>query len=112
MIKREREHYSSRLGFILTTAACSTGLGNKWHWFKYASIIGNYLQMMFYTVISGWLLYYFIEMAKGRFQSLAFYEVEKVFFDLQSNPTAMILCTVIIIFTSFGICTIGLQGNT
>ena len=163
----KREHFSSRLGFILITAACSIGLGNiwrfpyitgkyggasfvifyliflvvlglpivvmefavgrasqrstalslnilepkgtKWHWFKYATIIGNYLLMMFYTVISGWLLYYFVEMAKGRFQGLTSNEVTNVFTDLLNNPFAMILCSFVVIFISFAICAIGLQ---
>lgn len=139
----KREHFSSRLGFILITAACSIGLGNiwrfpyitgkyggasfvllymvflvilglpivvmefavggparearpspsllepegtKWHWFKYATIIGNYLLMMFYTVISGWLFYYFIEMAKGRFQGIASAEVDGIFSGLLAQP--------------------------
>lgn len=163
----QREHFSSRLGFILITAACSIGLGNiwrfpyitgkyggasfvilyliflavlglpivvmefavgrasqrsmalsfnllepegtRWHWFKYAAITGNYLLMMFYTVISGWLLYYFIEMAKGRFQGIASLEVESVFFDLQGNPAVMMISTAVIIALAFGICAAGLQ---
>ena len=32
--------------------------GSKWHWFSYVGLAGNYLLMMFYTVIAGWLLYY------------------------------------------------------
>lgn len=163
----KREHFSSRLGFILITAACSIGLGNiwrfpyitgkyggasfvicyfifliilglpivvmefavgrasqrstaqslnilepkgtKWHWFKYVTIIGNYLLMMFYTVISGWLLYYFIEMVKGRFQGLTSDEAASVFTDLLNNPLAMILCSFVVIVISFAICAIGLQ---
>lgn len=163
----KREHFSSRLGFILITAACSIGLGNiwrfpyitgkyggasfvifylvflvilglpivvmefavsraserstalsfnilepkgtKWHWFKYATIIGNYLLMMFYTVISGWLLYYFAEMVKGRFQGLASNEAADVFSDLLGNPIAMIVCSFVVIVISFAVCAIGLQ---
>ena len=33
--------------------------GTKWHWFKPFPILGNYLLMSFYVVITGWLLYYF-----------------------------------------------------
>ena len=83
--------------------------GSKWHWFKYATIIGNYLLMMFYTVISGWLLYYFIEMVKGRFEGLASNEVANVFSDLLANPIAMIVCSSVVIVVSLGICAIGLQ---
>ena len=33
--------------------------GSKWHWYGPLAIAGNYLLMMFYTTIAGWLLYYF-----------------------------------------------------
>ena len=33
--------------------------GQKWHIHGYVALIGNYLLMMFYTVVAGWMLYYF-----------------------------------------------------
>ncbi len=39
--------------------------GTKWHWYCWFGIAGNYLLMMFYTVIAGWLLLYCLKMAKG-----------------------------------------------
>ena len=65
--------------------------------------------MMFYTVISGWLLYYFVEMVKGRFQGLTSNEVANVFSDLLGNPNDMIVCSFVVIVVSFAICAIGLQ---
>ena len=32
--------------------------GSRWHITKYAGIAGNYLLMMFYTMVAGWMLYY------------------------------------------------------
>ena len=34
------------------------GEGGKWHLFGYPFIIGNYILMMFYTTVTGWMLYY------------------------------------------------------
>lgn len=34
------------------------GEGSKWHLFGYPFIIGNYILMMFYTTVTGWMLYY------------------------------------------------------
>lgn len=53
------------------------------------------------------LLYYFVEMVKGKFQGLTSNEVANVFTDLLNNPFAMILCSFVVI--SFAICAIGLQ---
>lgn len=52
----KREHFSSRLGFILITAACSIGLGNIW---RFPYITGKYggasfvLLYMVFLVILG-----------------------------------------------------------
>ena len=120
---KERERFSSRLGFILISAGCAIGLGNvwrfpyitgkyggaafvlvyllflvilglpvmvvefsmgrasrksiascfkelepkgtKWHLYGYAAVIGNYLLMMFYTTVGGWMIQYFLSTAQG-----------------------------------------------
>ena len=44
--------------------------GSKWHWFKYPAMAGNYILMMFYTTVAGWMVYYFFKMASGGFNGL------------------------------------------
>lgn len=44
--------------------------GTKWHLVKYMDIAGNYILMMFYTTVAGWMLLYFFKMMKGDFVSL------------------------------------------
>ena len=64
----KREHFSSRLGFILITAACSIGLGNIW---RFPYITGKYggasfvLLYMVFLVILG-LPIVVMEFAVGR----------------------------------------------
>ena len=43
--------------------------GTKWHLHKYTGIVGNIMLMMFYTTISGWMLYYLYKMASGAFHA-------------------------------------------
>lgn len=47
------------------SAACSFDIlepkGTKWHLYKYGAIAGNYLLMMFYTTIAGWMILYFVK---------------------------------------------------
>ena len=38
--------------------------GTKWHWYNWGAMAGNYLLMMFYTTIAGWMLYYVYKMAR------------------------------------------------
>ena len=41
--------------------------GSKWHVFKWIGLAGNYLLMMFYTVVTGWMLSYVYKSATGAF---------------------------------------------
>ncbi len=44
--------------------------GTKWHLHGYAAMAGNYLLMMFYTVVAGWMLKYFFSTATGTFEGM------------------------------------------
>ena len=165
---KQREKFSSRLGFILISAGCAIGLGNvyrfpiitgayggalfvliyigfllllglpimtmelavgrasqrsiassfevlekpgqKWHFMKYLGIIGNYLLMMFYTTISGWMLIYFTKYANGSIlQYQTAEQLGDVFGGIVSNPMLLIVATFSVILVCFGICSLGLQ---
>ena len=43
--------------------------GQKWHIHGYIALIGNYLLMMFYTTVAGWMLYYFYKSLTGHFNN-------------------------------------------
>lgn len=34
----------------------------KWHWFKWFALAGNYMLMMFYTTVCGWMVAYLFKM--------------------------------------------------
>ena len=44
--------------------------GSKWHWYGWFGMAGNYLLMMFYTTIAGWLILYFFKVAAGQFEGM------------------------------------------
>ena len=60
-------------------------LGTKWHWYKWFGIAGNYLLMMFYTTIGGWLLIYLFKMASGSFEGLDAAQIEGEFGELMDS---------------------------
>ena len=84
--------------------------GQKWHWLKYLGIAGNYILMMFYTVISGWMFIYFLKYANG---SILGYktaeELGAVFGTIVSRPGLLTASTFSVIVICFGICSLGLQ---
>ena len=65
--------------------------GSKWHWYGWFGMAGNYLLMMFYTTIAGWLLLYFFKVAAGEFRGLDAAGVENAFGAMQGNVGIQLL---------------------
>lgn len=85
--------------------------GTKWHWYKWGAIAGNYLLMMFYTTIAGWMILYCVKMAKGDFAGLNAEAVQGEFVSLTQDPLLMTVCMIIIVVLCFTICACGLQNG-
>lgn len=163
---QKREHFGSRLGFILVSAGCAVGLGNvwrfpyitgeyggaafvciylvflvifalpilvmefsvgrasqksiarsfdvlekpgsKWHRFKWIGLVGNYLLMMFYTTVAGWMLAFAVKSAMGELSGISTEAAAGVFNALLSNPAEMLVYLIIVVAvgvlcTSFGV---------
>ncbi|WMI81196.1 sodium-dependent transporter [Anaerotignum sp. MB30-C6] len=83
--------------------------GTKWHYFKYFAMAGNYILMMFYTTVAGWMIYYFFKMASGGFVGLDKDAISSIFGSMLSNPVLMTGYMIIVVLVSFGICSRGLQ---
>lgn len=83
--------------------------GSKWHIHGYIAMAGNYILMMFYTTVAGWMLYYFVKTAAGDFLGASVEQIKTAFNDMQSNPASMVICMSIVVVIGFGICSIGVQ---
>lgn len=62
----------------------------KWHIAGPIAYIGNYLLLMFYTAITGWLLYYCGKSALGSFKNTSVDGVSTIFSALMANPLLQI----------------------
>lgn len=83
--------------------------GSKWHIHGYAAMAGNYLLMMFYTTVAGWMLYYFVNTATGKFSGANVEQIKTAFSDMQSDSVSMVLYMGIVVLIGFGVCSIGVQ---
>ena len=83
--------------------------GTKWHIYGLFGMAGNYLLMMFYTTVGGWMIAYFVKMAMGEFAGLDAQGVGNAFgaFTTQLGPQLGWMALAIII--GFGVCSLGLQ---
>lgn len=83
--------------------------GTKWHLQGYACMAGNYLLMMFYTTVGGWMAAYIFKMLTGEFKGLDSDGVAAVFNDMLARPGYMTFWMVLVVLLSFFICSLGLQ---
>ncbi len=83
--------------------------GTKWHVYGPIAIAGNYVLMMFYTVVSGWLFSYFWKMATGKLSNLNPDQVASQFGGMLQSPLSMTFWMVVATLLGLGIVGIGLQ---
>lgn len=85
--------------------------GSKWHLHGNLALVGNYLLMMFYTTVSGWMISYFYRFAKGDFTSLTPTEVTETFSGMLADPAGMGFWTIVTVIIGFVVCSLGVQGG-
>lgn len=83
--------------------------GQKWHLNGYLGMAGNYLLMMFYTTVAGWMLYYFYQMLTGKFTGKDKEQVAGMFQGMLESPLVLTAVMVIIVAAGILICSLGLQ---
>ena len=85
--------------------------GSKWHWYSLFGMAGNYMLMMFYTTVAGWMLIYFAKMASGTFTGLDAAGMEAVFSGMLAQPGLMLAGMTLVVLLCMGICSRGLQNG-
>lgn len=83
--------------------------GSKWHFMAILAIAGNYLLMMFYTTVGGWMLAYVIKMIRGEFTGLTPDEVGGVFNGMLGQPGSMTFWMIVTVIIGFLVFSLGLQ---
>lgn len=162
-----REHFSSRLGFLLIAAGCAIGLGNvwrfpyitgqyggaifvfiyffflvvlglpllmmelavgrasrrslarsfeelspnsKWYYNKFWMIAGNYVLLSFYSVVTGWMLYYCVKGFTGEFGvNSDAATAGQSFGQMLSSPSDMLMNMLAVVAIAFTVCSMGLR---
>ena len=63
--------------------------GSNFHKYSYMGMIGNYMLMMFYTMVAGWMMYYGYVMATGKLSGASSDEVSGFFSNLMTSTGTM-----------------------
>lgn len=83
--------------------------GSNFHKYRWMGMIGNYVLMMFYTMVAGWTMYYCYVMATGKLSGANTEQVTQYFSDFQKSTGTMTFWMILAVLLSFGICSLGLQ---
>ena len=85
--------------------------GTRWHTYSYIGMAGNYLLMMFYTTVAGWMLYYFWRCLTGEFTNtpLNTEQISEKFNTLLQSPATLTFWMIVTVILAFGICSLGVQ---
>jgi len=78
--------------------------GQKWHVHGYLALFGNICLMSFYTVVSGWMLYYFYKFLVGESQNLSFS-------GMTADPVVNMVFLVLVLLIAFMVLCFKLQGG-
>ena len=78
--------------------------GQKWHIHGYLALFGNVCLMSFYTVVAGWILYYFYQFVTGNTADLGFV-------NMITNPGVNMTFKIIVVILGFVILSFNLQGG-
>ena len=78
--------------------------GQKWHIHGYLALFGNISLMSFYTVVSGWILYYFYSFVTGQTADLGFV-------NMITNPGVNVTFMLIAVVLGFTVLCFNLQGG-
>ncbi|NLL63592.1 MAG: sodium-dependent transporter [Ruminococcaceae bacterium] len=75
---------------------------HKWHYHGFLAFFGNIALMAFYTVVTGWMVYYFYKFLVGENEALGFVS-------MITNPTVNVVFHAIVVFLGFFILSFNLQ---
>lgn len=78
--------------------------GQKWGPFGWICLLGNVSLMAFYTVVTGWIIYYFVKFLSGQSTSLGFSE-------MITRPDINVIFLFVTILIAFIILCFDLQGG-
>ena len=85
--------------------------GSKWHWHGVVAMIANYVLLMFYTVVTGWLIRYFVDTAKGDFNGLDSKEVVAHYNTMLAEPMPMTIYMLVVVVLAVLVCSKSLQNG-
>ncbi len=78
--------------------------GKKWHIHGWVCMIGNWLLMMYYTTVAGWMVGYFWKFLTGTFEGVTVDKSDAVFESMLGSPSELMILMAIVVVAGFLVC--------
>lgn len=83
--------------------------GKNWQKLSWICVLGNYVLMMFYTTVTGWMFVYFVKMLRGDFVGNIATQVSLQYDAVISDPVTVVGNMIFATVLGFLVCSLGLQ---
>ena len=83
--------------------------GSKWHLHGGMAMVGNIVLLMCYTCLTGWMVQYFVDMARGVFVGMDKASIDAQFGVMTSNTGSMTFYTLLVVALGAIVCSFSLQ---
>ena len=83
--------------------------GQKWHIHGKVALVANLLLMMFYTSVTGWIVYYFYKFIKGDMTGITDTASADKFGEMLSSPLVTVGFMALVVIVGFIVLSFGLQ---
>lgn len=84
---------------------------SKWHVYKWFGMAGNYLLMMFYTMVCGWMINYVFKMGTGKLAGATADTSGAVFGGMLGSAGEMTIWMIVAAALGLLICSLGLKNG-
>ena len=75
--------------------------GQKWHVHGYIALAGNFVLMMFYTSVAGWMIHYFYRYVTGSMEGIHGDATAAAFGEMLASPGTVTIWMVLIVAAGF-----------
>ncbi|MCR5746148.1 MAG: sodium-dependent transporter [Lachnospiraceae bacterium] len=85
--------------------------GQKWHIHGWICVMGNYLLMMYYTTVAGWMIAFFWKFLTGEFDGISNDQASGVFDNMLKDPVQMTVFMAIVVIVGFIVLNFGVRNG-
>ena len=85
--------------------------GSKWHIHGWVAIAGNYILLMYYTTVCGWMFGYFFKFLAGTFTGLDSTAISGVFSAMLASPLELLGWMALSLVLGVLVCSMGVRNG-